>query len=147
MEIECWHDGTVDELLVPIGETVQVGTPLAMLLASGETAEAAPAPKARKARQARRHPAARPGPTIPPPAPVGTAPQARAGSPPLDLPGRAPVPATSLDIDVDTVTGTGPQGAVTITDVEHAAASRQRQRPSPPPWTAHLRCESPSRRR
>ena len=56
VEIECWHDGTVEELLVPIGETVQVGTPLATLLAPGETAEAAPAPKARKARQARKHP-------------------------------------------------------------------------------------------
>ena len=45
VEIECWHDGTVEELLVPIGETVQVGTPLASLLAPGETGAA---PKRRK---------------------------------------------------------------------------------------------------
>ena len=38
VEVECWHDGTVQELLVPVGETVEVGTPLARLLESGETA-------------------------------------------------------------------------------------------------------------
>ena len=121
VEIECWHDGTVEELLVPIGETVQVGTPLATLLAPGETAEPAPVPKARKARQARKHPAARVAPTIPPTG-VGRRHQARAGSPPLGLPAARRI-AASLDVDVDTVTGTGPQGAVTINDVEHAAAS------------------------
>ena len=26
VEIECWHDGVVGELLVPIGQTVAVGT-------------------------------------------------------------------------------------------------------------------------
>ena len=46
VEIECWHDGVVGELLVPIGQTVAVGTPLATLLEAGEKAEpraAAPA--------------------------------------------------------------------------------------------------------
>jgi pyruvate dehydrogenase E2 component (dihydrolipoamide acetyltransferase) len=33
VEVECWHEGTVHDLLVPIGEMVQVGTPLATLLA------------------------------------------------------------------------------------------------------------------
>ena len=42
VEVECWHDGTVHELLVSIGETVQVGTPLATLLAPGETGARAP---------------------------------------------------------------------------------------------------------
>ena len=36
VEVECWHEGTVGELLVPVGETVQVGTPLATLLEPGE---------------------------------------------------------------------------------------------------------------
>lgn len=29
VEVECWHEGTVHELLVPVGETVAVGTVLA----------------------------------------------------------------------------------------------------------------------
>ena len=32
VEIECWQEGTVNELLVPVGETVEVGTVLATLL-------------------------------------------------------------------------------------------------------------------
>ena len=36
VEVECWHEGTVGELLVPVGQTVEVGTPLATLLESGE---------------------------------------------------------------------------------------------------------------
>ncbi|MCX6481120.1 MAG: 2-oxo acid dehydrogenase subunit E2, partial [Mycobacterium sp.] len=36
VEIECWHDGVVAELLVPVGQTVAVGTPLARLLEPGE---------------------------------------------------------------------------------------------------------------
>ena len=36
VEIECWHNGVVGELLVPVGQTVAVGTPLAMLREPGE---------------------------------------------------------------------------------------------------------------
>ena len=42
VEIECWQEGTVSELVVPVGETVQVGTVLATLLAPGERAERRP---------------------------------------------------------------------------------------------------------
>lgn len=42
VEVECWQEGTVAELLVPIGQTVQVGTPLARLVAPGDSAEQAP---------------------------------------------------------------------------------------------------------
>ena len=42
VEIECWQEGTVHELLVPVGETVEVGTALATLVASGEHAEKRP---------------------------------------------------------------------------------------------------------
>ena len=103
VEIECWHDGTVQELLVPVGETVEVGTPLARLLESGETALP---PKS----------AARKPATATPPA--KSAPHRRRWVSPA-----ARRVAAGLGIDVETVTGTGPQGAVTINDVEHAAAS------------------------
>ena len=38
VEIECWHDGVIGELLVPVGQTVAVGTPLATILDAGEAA-------------------------------------------------------------------------------------------------------------
>ncbi len=50
VEVECWQEGTVHDLLVPIGETVQVGTALANLLAPGESAEASPAETDRRHR-------------------------------------------------------------------------------------------------
>ncbi|HNM95261.1 MAG TPA: 2-oxo acid dehydrogenase subunit E2, partial [Mycobacterium sp.] len=42
VEIECWHDGVIGELLVPIGQTVAVGTALATILEPGEKAEPRP---------------------------------------------------------------------------------------------------------
>ena len=45
VEIECWHEGVVNELLVPVGETVAVGTPLATLTEPGDQPVSA-APKA-----------------------------------------------------------------------------------------------------
>jgi pyruvate dehydrogenase E2 component (dihydrolipoyllysine-residue acetyltransferase) len=48
VEVECWQEGTVSELLVPVGETVQVGTALATLLAPGERAEKRPRVSAKR---------------------------------------------------------------------------------------------------
>ncbi|OCB22657.1 branched-chain alpha-keto acid dehydrogenase subunit E2 [Mycobacterium malmoense] len=45
VEVECWQEGIVDELVVPVGETVQVGTTLATLTAPGEQAEEKPRPR------------------------------------------------------------------------------------------------------
>ncbi len=42
VEIECWQDGTVFELLIQPGAKVPVGTPIATLLEAGESAETAP---------------------------------------------------------------------------------------------------------
>ena len=121
VEVECWHEGTVQELLVSIGETVQVGTVLATLLAPGDTAE----PPRKKPSKRTKPPAAvepegevayqpvpAAGPTIQPHHRRWVSPAARRL-------------ATSLAIDVENVTGTGPQGAVTISDVEHAAAAKK----------------------
>jgi len=47
IDVEIWQDGVVQELRVPVGEKVPVGTVLATLLAPGEMPAAAPAmPKA-----------------------------------------------------------------------------------------------------
>ena len=100
IDVESWHEGTVDELLVGPGEKIPVGMPIATLLEPGE----AP-PAVRHAR-----PAARPV------AAAGTAPR-RKVSP------AARQRARQRGIDVDGVAGTGPAGAVTLADVDRAIAS------------------------
>src|ERR1700757_1376688 len=118
VEIECWQEGTVSELIVPVGETVQVGTVLATLLAPGERAEK----PSRKRTRPSVTPAAKP--SAAPSRPRGVS-----GTPPTVPQHRRWVSpaarrlAQSLHVDIDAVSGTGPQGAVTISDVEHAAAT------------------------
>jgi pyruvate dehydrogenase E2 component (dihydrolipoamide acetyltransferase) len=62
MEVEAVDEGKVGELLVAEGtEGVKVNTPIAVLLAEGESAGAAPAPKAQPSQPAARaDPASRP---------------------------------------------------------------------------------------
>ena len=120
VEIECWQEGTVSELVVPVGETVQVGTVLATLLEAGEHAEPKPRTRPQPSKKAATKPAAAPsrrpaGAATPPPAP-----QRRRWVSPA-----ARRLALSLAVDLDTVSGTGPQGAVTISDVEHAGAAKE----------------------
>ncbi|HUL96766.1 MAG TPA: dihydrolipoamide acetyltransferase family protein [Usitatibacter sp.] len=102
VDVESWDEGRVHELLVPVGDTVPVGTVIATLLAPGE---AAPAPRAKPAAPA---PAAKPTPAPPSPARKAVSPAARAR-------------AKELAVDVEKIAGSGPQGAVTVEDVERAA--------------------------
>lgn len=128
VEIECWHDGVVDKLLVPVGETVAVGTPLATLLEPGDspgTTPAAPAP-AEAETVAAQSTSAKPPHLAVAPGPVGhrlwVSPVARRT-------------AVALGVDLKAVDGTGPQGAITLHDVEHAAATAHHETPkaAPPP--------------
>ncbi|MGB8387947.1 dihydrolipoamide acetyltransferase family protein, partial [Mycobacterium sp.] len=120
----CWQEGTVSELLVPVGETVQVGTPLATLLEPGERAEKRPRKRPEPSTTAATQPAATPSrapsAAIRPPAAPG---RRRWVSP------AARRLAQHLGVDIDAVNGTGPQGAVTISDVEHAAAAKPATKP------------------
>lgn len=127
VEIECWHDGVVGELLVPVGQTVAVGTPLATLLEAGEKAAPradtpAATTEAPQQKEAADAPVATPAATAP--APVGhrqwVSPVARRT-------------ALSLGVDLKAVTGTGPQGAITLHDVEHSAATAHHEQPKPAP--------------
>lgn len=119
VEVECWQEGVVHELLVPVGETVQVGTVLATLLVPGDSEVSAP----RQTERGTRAPAAVEA------TPAVTITSTAAAAPRPDIHRRRFVSpaarrvATSLGVDTDTVTGTGPQGSVTIKDVEVAAAS------------------------
>jgi len=129
VEVEIWQDGTLLEQLVPIGETVPVGTVLATLLQPGETPEQAALHK-------REAPAARPAPKPAAPAAAVAAPSA------APLAQRRPVSpaarkrASELKLDIDKVAGSGPHGAVTIEDVEKAAA---RAAPAPADRYAEMR--------
>lgn len=120
IEIECWDEGIVEKIAVPVGETVPVGAVLALLRASGEADEPA-------------HPAARP-------APAAASPPAPAPAPPLALPGTRPptaptrVRATPLarrlaaerGIDLTSLAGSGPAGSVTRADLAGATAAASR---------------------
>ncbi len=114
IEVEIYEDATIEEILVPVGVKVEVGTPLARIRTAGAEAEA-------------EVPVASP---TPPPGTAGGPPAAAPLPPPPRAPsarsaGRAsPLArrrAAELGVDLASVTGTGPGGAVTADDVERAA--------------------------
>ncbi len=127
VEIECWQEGTVNELIVPSGETVQVGTVLATLLEPGERTvkppRQRPQPSMRAATKAAA-PRQEPAKAVTPP----TVPQRHRWVSPA-----ARRLALTLDVDIEAVSGTGPQGAVTISDVEHAGKELASKRPATKP--------------
>ena len=92
VDVECWQEGTVAELLIQPGEKIPVGTPLATLLEAGEKA----APK-------------KAGGT------AAVTPERKAVSP------AARKRAKELGVDLAGVAGTGANGAVTLEDIERAA--------------------------
>ncbi|UTT68853.1 2-oxo acid dehydrogenase subunit E2 [Arthrobacter sp. DNA4] len=93
MDIESFQEGVVAEFLVDIGDTVDVGTPIARITAT---------------------PAEIPPPArIPPPEPE---PGTKAPPPVRHL-------AHTLGVDVGRISGSGPGGEVTRADVERAAAA------------------------
>ena len=122
VEVECWHEGTVGELLVPVGQTVEVGTPLATLLESGERPGQTPTVKPTTVPEP---------PAVVEPARGDVTPAPTAG-PAASSRRRWVSPAArrlahTLGVDVESVSGSGPQGAVTIRDVEHVAAEAKKQ--------------------
>lgn len=123
MDVESFQEGVVAELLVDLGTTVPVGTPLARIVPTpAETGPAADAgPGAGTA------PPAAPAPgtgTLPPPsaAPAPPAPSPAGEAAPIAPPVRHL--AHRLGVDPARLHGTGKGGAVTRADVEHAAAAR-----------------------
>jgi pyruvate dehydrogenase E2 component (dihydrolipoamide acetyltransferase) len=159
IDVECWHDGTVQRLLIEPGRTIPVGTPMAVLREAGESGTeverrlAPPAPAAPP-------PAARPPPAEARPA----APAAAAAAPSAaTAPQRAAAPAErrrispaarrragELGIDIDDVAA-GADGTVALADVEQAArraqpppAAEAPAREAPAPEAAAARAPAPS---
>ncbi|AJG19541.1 dihydrolipoamide acetyltransferase family protein [Cupriavidus basilensis] len=111
VEVECWHEGTVAELIVTPGAKIPVGTLMAVFLEPGETPGAArpatgpadaPAPSAAHGL---------PGIAMAPPTRHMVSPAARKS-------------ALELGIDIDAVFATDPNGIVKLADVERAVRER-----------------------
>ncbi len=117
IEVECFENGTLDELLVQPGTKVPVGTPLAMIRPPGGAKPEKPAPPPL--------PETKPKPQEVPPAPRAAPPPGAAV--PLAAGARARVSpaarrlAEERGIDLSRLSGSGPGGAVTSTDVLAAA--------------------------
>jgi len=127
IEIEVFESGVVEKLLVPIGQSVPVGTALALIRAAGAPAVAAPAPPpAAPAPRAAPPPRAAPAPSVPPAA-VAAPPAGRKISP------AARHFAQEKGIDLARVDGSGPEGAVVFVDVENAWRRLQAAPPAPAP--------------
>lgn len=109
IEIEVFQAGIVERLIARIGDTVPVGTPIAVLRLSGEPAIAA---------------AAQPLPSPPPAVAVtGGAPKASPAARTL---------AAARGLDLATIAGSGPEGAIVYVDVENALRAGAARPPSPP---------------
>jgi pyruvate dehydrogenase E2 component (dihydrolipoamide acetyltransferase) len=140
VDVEIWQDGTMAAQLVEPGQTVPVGTPLAMIAGEGEAIDAAmlaaairtAATSAAPSMPASTAPARQPEPAMAVPATAMTPREAAAAA----IPARRRVSpaarkhAEDLGIAIDTLAGTGPDGALTLQDVERAA--QQRGAPRPP---------------
>jgi len=120
IDVECWQEGTVHALLVEPGTTLPVGTPMVVLRAPGESAEAVEAQRAAHRAAAAAPPAGRPAAAIVPPDVVATA--AAAGSRQRVSPA-ARRRAEALGVDLARIAGRGPDGAVTLADVDAAAGA------------------------
>jgi pyruvate dehydrogenase E2 component (dihydrolipoyllysine-residue acetyltransferase) len=108
IEVEIFEEGLIDQLLVPEGTRVPVGTVLATVRPLGAEVPAAPAP-------------APPPPTAPTPVAVTAA--APQPIPPHHRVRVSPVArraAEQLGVDLTAISGTGPNGAITMADVERA---------------------------
>ena len=98
IEIECWHDGVIEELLCqPSLEKLPVGTPLARIRLSDSETPASPLPEV-------------------------AAPQQRPPSVPRQMSPPVRHLAHTLGVDLDHVVGSGIDGSVTRDDVRRAAA-------------------------
>ncbi len=130
IEIETFEAGTVGKLLVGVGETVPVGTPLAEI-GDMSAAEAAPGPMPEP--EPAPEPEPEPEPELPPApvaAPVATPTPISAGRERASPAARKL--AAERGIDLATIKGTGPEGAVTSRDLEGApkAAAQKATRTS-----------------
>ncbi len=125
MEMQVYDDGTIARILVPEGQTVEVGTPIAVLAEKDEDPReiaAASAPPLEPAPAAQEAPAAAPAvpapdPTASAPTPATAAPVPAAGAERLRISPVARRLADEHGIDVSLLQGSGPGGRIIKRDV------------------------------
>jgi pyruvate dehydrogenase E2 component (dihydrolipoamide acetyltransferase) len=129
--------GVLSEILVPEGETVEVGVKLAVIGDGAATASAQDAPTA----SAEPAPAAAPPPPSPPPAPAPAPAPVPAPAPSAESNGDGPGLLSPMvrkllaenGISESEVTGTGSGGRITRDDAQRAVEARRASAPPPPP--------------
>lgn len=133
IEVEIFQDGTVEELLVPTGTQVPVGTVIATVRGPNE----APTKKRAVELAPPTAPPVTDAAAVPPPTPIAAAGAHAAPSPQVVVPAHRPrvSPAARkraevLHVALESVVGTGPQGAITSEDVERAATKKPAAAPS-----------------
>ncbi|HEY5144973.1 MAG TPA: dihydrolipoamide acetyltransferase family protein [Solirubrobacteraceae bacterium] len=126
IEVEIFEAGVIEELVVPVGTMVPVGTVLAHVRSAvgGEARPAAPEPTVAP----RAAVAAAPSPPPPPRLDAAT------GRPRVSPLARRM--AADLGVDLGACSGTGPGGAITKADVERAAGPGAGPPPGPAPTPA-----------
>lgn len=146
MELEAFEAGVLQQILVPEGQTVPIGQPIAIIGDGSAPVAAAPAAAAPAAATPA---AATPAPTSAAPAAVA-APSAPVTVATSDENGRikaSPVArrlAEELGIDLRQVTGTGPGGRIIKENVEEFAARRGTAAPAPTPVAAPAPTPAPA---
>lgn len=130
MDIESFQEGVVAEFLVDIGDTVDVGTPIARITATPAELPPPPLTSGTISHDAR-SPLTAEEPT--PAHPRGEAAPAEHG---VKVPPPVRHLAHTLGVDVGRISGSGPGGEVVRADVERAAAASVTEAPAAPPVAA-----------
>lgn len=126
MEFEAVEEGVVGKLLVPAGtEGVKVNTPIAVMLADGESAADIGATTSQPAAQEAAPAKATPKPTVA----VAAAPKTSEGNRVFASPLARRI-AQDNGIDIASVSGSGPHGRIVKADVESAKASPKQASPA-----------------
>ena len=131
MELPCPHAGTVVDILVEVGRSVQPGAVL--LVVEGEGVSEAPAPAATPPAPASQTSAPAPAqapsdPPAPTPAPSASAPHRRSGAPAPAGPATRRL-ARQLGVDLREVRGTARGGRITREDVKDHVKARMTSAP------------------
>ena len=129
MEMEAFDDGVLKEIYVSDGGVAKVGEKVALVLAEGETVEAASAPPAPKAGSP---PGGKPAESQAAPAPAAAAPAAAAGARVKASPLAKKI-AAERGVGLESLQGSGPGGRVVAKDVPEKGAAPSAAAPAPAP--------------
>ncbi|GAB89170.1 dihydrolipoamide acetyltransferase family protein [Gordonia rhizosphera] len=127
IDVEAWHEGTVAELIVEVGQTIPVGTVMALFLEPGETPPTDRPPQAQApATPAAENPIAE-TPAVETPAPTSPAPTPPPPpTPPAPTPPAAPAPTAAPTAATPVPAPMADSGAAPITRTRISPAARRR---------------------